>query len=893
MYRLIVLFVFGFVVLLNTVSTAQNRDIRLADRDFSTFHFSKAIEGYKKVLDKDSVNEHAIKRLADSYRLTDQFEDALKWYEKAVKIENVEPIYYFYYAQVLRSKKQYDKAKEYYLKYLMDNPSDIRARTLYQGMDSLQQIINREVEFEIYNLPINTESAEFSPAYYKDESIVFPSSVMVEQKNTRNLDSWTDRPFLNLQTVTKLFDSIYTNPQPLPGKVNQRYHEGPLTFNSDFTEMYFTRNYYNERSRQYDRDGILKLEIFHAKLADGIWEVTGAVPFSSKEFSNAHPTLTPDGNTMYFSSDREGGYGKGDIYVVHKTEDGSWGEPENLGSDINTEGEEAFPFIHSDGTLYFSSKGKIGLGGFDIYRATPNGDGWDVENVGPPINSPYDDFGFITDEFHQSGYFSSNRPEGKGSDDIYGFTRVLNHELKLFVYDSLSEDLLHGALVIVEDLVTGERDSLLTNEEGSVQFDLTKNPDLQIYVSYERAEKKTSWQMVTDTLIRSTLFKKNILLPRPLETIADARRFVTGSVLELENLYYDYDKYHIRADAAEVLDELLLILETYPEVEIKLMSHTDSRGSLNYNKHLSMRRAQSARNYLVSAGIDPARLSFEGYGQSKPVNHCVDGVECTEEEHQLNRRTEIKVVRGINSNSFNFPVNTFLIPDFSNQSKRHNSGMTGKDLDFNLSNSYKMLEINHQKAGAKVEDAKRAFILVHGRGGTAEDILNLGKLFGDSETILIAPQAEGNTWYPYSFMAAESRNEPFLSRSLGVIKETYDYLKQYLDTKNIYLLGFSQGACLTSEFAATHARKFGGLLIFTGGLIGEKIDERKYEGNFEGTKVYLSNGDNDPHIPVERSEETKRILTELGAEVKMEIFPGRPHTINQEEIEAVNKFMGW
>lgn len=624
-----------FLLFFDFQAEAQNRQNRLGDRNFEQFQFSRALNNYNRALKRDPGNAHATKRIADIHRLTNNYEEAVKWYAKAVELEDVEPEYIFHYAQALRTQERYEEAKKYYGKYVELNPFDRRARILYGGMDKVLEIAADSMNYKIIEIPINSSASQFSPAFYKENKLVFPSSR--KPPTRRRVDTWTEESFLDLYITTRYKDGGYSEPELLSGKVNQRYHEGPLTFNEDFTEMYFTRNFYEGRRRQLSEDRILKLEIFHAVLEGDEWDVKGQLPFADKEFSFGHPSLTPDGKTMYFSSDKEGGFGRGDIYVMHKNEDGSWGEPENLGEDINSEGEEAFPYIHPDGTLYFASDGRPGLGGLDIFRAVKTDDGWEVSNLGPPINSPFDDFGIIKSEDKEWGYFSSNRPGGKGTDDIYRFERRIDVFLEILVLDRLTERPIENAIVKVIDKESGEEKILETDEEGIAHFHL-------------ELDKEYTYEVEKDTyrpFSPKTVSTKEIDTTTTIRKTAHLGRFIAGDIFELENLYYDFDKYNIRPDAAVVLDRVVEILNEYPEIEIRLGSHTDSRGTKAYNQRLSERRAQSAVRYLVERGISRDRLSFRGYGETQTVNRCVEGVWCSEADHQLNRRTEIEIITGM------------------------------------------------------------------------------------------------------------------------------------------------------------------------------------------------------------------------------------------------------
>jgi outer membrane protein OmpA-like peptidoglycan-associated protein len=384
-----------------------------------------------------------------------------------------------------------------------------------------------------------------------------------------------------------------------------------------------------------------RLEIYSAKFKNNGWTDIKAFAYNNAdEYSVGHPALSPDGKTLYFVSNMPGGVGGADVYYCEKIDENTWSAPKNCGNMINSDGDEVFPYMDASGTLYFSSNGLPGMGGLDLFSAKGSKDSWtSPENLKYPLNSPKDDFSIYYTEAGKAGYLTSNRDGGKGMDDIYRFVESPPTDLILAVItkerlDNNTLGILKGVDVAIKNRITDNIQKMPVSDRGTL---FTK---VDCGTSYEVKGTKegyfTQMKLVTtkcvtkhDTVFVELTFDK-IIIDKPIV---------------LRNIYYDFDKYNIRPDAALELNKLVVILLQNPSIEIELGSHTDSRGSDEYNQVLSQHRAESAVNYIVTQGIDPKRITAKGYGESVPVNRCTNGADCTEEEFQMNRRTEFKVTK--------------------------------------------------------------------------------------------------------------------------------------------------------------------------------------------------------------------------------------------------------
>jgi outer membrane protein OmpA-like peptidoglycan-associated protein len=502
--------------------------------------------------------------------------------------------------------------------------------------------------YQIKNASINSELADFAPMYYRN-GIIFASEL-----NGTGKDNWEQRkaPHLDLFFSAILTDdpAILGSPEKL-SVINTGLHEGTSTTNADFSQMFFTANYSNST------DGINKLRILGSASNGGTWSKPSDFPYNNPNYSLGHPSLTPDGKTLFFVSDMPGTIGGTDIYVSHLSNSG-WSRPENLGPAINTESNEMFPFIATDGTLYFASNGHSSMGGLDIFTSTQQGSSWTKAQALPtPINSVADDFSLIINADNTQGYFSSNRSGGKGVDDIYSFTTaavkpaIISCIVKGKIFEKDSGAPVVNALVKLIETRTGSTEVATTDNNGMYSFAVNSSEDYTIYVTKRNYFTEVRSFTTKGKDCKSPL-EQNIPLDISISRIPDEPiSIISGGgssrpdlpLPTINNIYYDFDKDDIRLDAQVELDKIVKFMKDNPDVKIELLSHTDARGKEDYNLALSERRAQSAMNYIISKGIPPSQITAKGMGESKIINKCKNNVNCTDAEHEQNRRTEFVI----------------------------------------------------------------------------------------------------------------------------------------------------------------------------------------------------------------------------------------------------------
>lgn len=761
---------------------------------------------YYQNLDDDEQTYDVKVKLANSFRLNSQYEAAEYWYAQIInEVQEVETI--LHYAQTLQANGKCEDAIRWYNDY--EKQSSDKTRSFIKDCADIDKFENHK-NIKLSNLAdLNTEHHDFSPIPYKD-GVIFTSMRAGNKMMTNNTDKWTNDNFSDLFYAKKDGEK-FKGIKPLKGDVNGGFHDGVATFSVPTKEMIFTRT-----SKKKSEEGdIKKLKIYSAKGDGDTWNETKELPFCDKEYSTCHPTLSTDGQRLYISSDRPGGFGGMDIYVSQKLGN-KWGDPVNLGPTVNTAGNEIFPFISQKDKLFFASDGHKGIGGLDIFVVEKSADSdensWaDRKNIGKPINSKKDDFGFYIDAEEAKGYVSSNRPGGSGQDDIYSWEITEDDPNKKDKKDPFDPDPnnpneIVGAgksgifQIAVCDAKTGKRlgdariallksednwiayedetqmptsilvnniggdygikvkggvvradASFTTNPNGVFNYFLEESKTYSFYAEkdYYRPNRQqlSGAQLMENTdyciplakrdcvklkgAVKNKNFPKYIPgaevtlvdkctgLTTTLETDFDGKfemciecsceyeitarklnfqeghstvstmnvpcntsivmntlieleldrldpnegnitpdyvneyltgdpdgNYTVGQEITLNHIYYDFDKHYIRADAANDLDYLIVVMNEYPSMEISLASHTDSRGETDYNRWLSRNRSKSAKQYLIEQGIDEYRINkIVGFGETQHVNDCYDDVECSEEEHQRNRRTVVTITR--------------------------------------------------------------------------------------------------------------------------------------------------------------------------------------------------------------------------------------------------------
>ena len=630
---------FVALVLISTSTFGQTAKQKRAEKQFNSFSFVKAINTYEKLIDTSFNKHYAMRKLGDAYIMLRQPEKALEIYKEVVKQENVPSEYYLYYAQALRANGDYQTSKKWMKKYKeAGNEQDSRVKEFFKNDDLASAIFNASEKNTIQKLGINTKFNEFGAVELND-NIVFSSS-REEGVSVKRLYSWDKQPMLDLYQTSKESGSVEST-TPVSGSVNSIHHEGPATFNSDGTKMYFSRNNYHESKKINDQSGIMHVGIYSAELVAGTWSNIKPINLNNPNYIVYHPALSSDDKKLYFASDMAGGKGGTDIYVSDILEDGTLDTPVNLGEVINTEGNEAFPFIYDEeGTLYFSSDGHVGMGLMDVFASVKdeNNEIVNVINLGDPINSKKDDIGYYLSEDGFKGFISSNRKGGKGGDDIYAFTRIPPLTLRGTIYDAVNNEPVVGAKVGLARENGEELAYFMTKEDGAYEHIIPRDEKFVLKGSKEKyqdvAKNFSSFGLEKE---KELIVDLNIAM-KPIEDVV--------VLADLEIIYFDLDKYNIRPDAAVELDKVVTLMNKYPGMVIRLESHTDSRAVDKYNIVLSENRAKSTYDYIISKGINPERITkYEGFGESQLVNKCKNGVRCSEDEHQLNRRTEFVIIK--------------------------------------------------------------------------------------------------------------------------------------------------------------------------------------------------------------------------------------------------------
>ena len=617
--------IFLTLLLMSSLSlTAQNKDTKNADKYFSRYEFVEAIEAYNKLIEKGNGDEYVYARLAESnYNIFNTVE-AERWYAKALKTSDDSEMIYKY-TQMLKANGKYESSTKWMRKFAELNPKDDRAIAFKSNPDYIPGILEGEKEFEIKTLEFNSEQSDFGGNVQND--ILYFSSA---RNKTRRNYGWNEEPYLDIYQVVSTMDGGDQEAELVKGEINTKHHEGTVTFSPDGETMYFSRESFFER--EYDDIKNSVFYLYKAIKEGDKWSYVEALHINNRNYSISAPAMSSDGKTLYFHSDMPGGYGLKDIYKVSVNSDGTVGEIENLGENINTAGNDRFPYSSKEGTLYFSSDGHLGLGGLDVFYISKSGD---VVNAGIPINSNSDDFAFTINDETGEGFVSSNRSGGKGNDDIYAIKRLEPCNIMLITtfIDSDTGNPLANVSVIIKDASNRVVSSQSTDENGQVSYEVTCEKALEISGTLPDYEGNTfSFAGSEDEEVNLQLELK------PIDKI------IVGDRVVLNPILFDFDKSNITSQGAFELDKLVAVMNKYPDIVILAESHTDTRGTDKYNEKLSDRRAKSTVQYVISKGIDASRITGVGKGERELKVDC--GFKCTEEEHQMNRRSEFIIMSG-------------------------------------------------------------------------------------------------------------------------------------------------------------------------------------------------------------------------------------------------------
>lgn len=631
-----------------TAGFAQSK-LKKADRLFAEFAYVDAAKEYEKYLETEKEpGIETIKNTADAYYYTGNTSSALRWYTKldGVTAGSMDEVSFNRYIQSLRGEGNAAKADELLKKRLEAKGDQAAIDRMISQRKYLDSLNKAPSNFKVSNLAVNTDKSDFGAAFYGNQ-VVYSSSKDTTKVGGKTYE-WTGQPFLELFVADRnaADGALFNDKKFIPDEQTQ-YHNATLTFSPDLKTVYYSANVVKKSDKLINtKAGTNNFEIIKGTIDGDKLTNVEKMPFNSKDYSVGHPSLSADGKWLYFASDMPGGYGDTDIYVAEVFADGKVGSPKNLGAKINTSGREMFPFVN-DSILYFSSDGHYGMGGLDVFesRLVKAGDYAEPKNVGAQVNSMRDDFSFIIDKDRKYGYFSSNRPGGRGDDDIYYFTRqeppceqwvsgrVTNQKYKMSI---------NQADVKVYDQYGDVIASTKTGEDGTYKVKVPCGSKIKVEAS---KENHTKADRELQTTKRNGEETKDVNFE--LNNYADlVRKEDNVEKVDINPIYFDYDKYAITEQAATELDKVVYVMKNFPAIVIKIESHTDSRGKDQYNLVLSQNRAKATYDYIVARGIDPARIeSVKGYGETRLRNKCKNGVKCSDEEHGVNRRSDFIIVK--------------------------------------------------------------------------------------------------------------------------------------------------------------------------------------------------------------------------------------------------------
>ncbi len=644
--------------LLTATALPQSKKRERADELYNRMSYMEAATLYERLAARGKADAEVITRLGDAHYLNAQYEEALRWYDELFSDYGAEqPVHAFRYSQSLKAAGRTREADSMLQEYNRQTQTEHFTGYLERGFRATGLFGEGDPEVKLVPAGINSPESDYGTTLYQGKLIFASNRELTGSSKSRHL--WTNRSFTNLFAADSNELGEFERPREFLKEINSRFNESTPAFSPDGSTVYFTRNNYADGKKGTDLRGYVLLKIYRSVKSEDQWGPAEELPINNDMYNCAHPALSPDGTLLYFVSDRPGGYGRSDLYRVGIREDGSLGEPENLGPEINTPGRETFPFAADNGLLYFASDGHRGMGGLDVYCTRLAGDVQEgpLINLGNPFNSPWDDFAFYLSPKGRSGFLSSNREGGTGGDDIYRFRvskamtppipsttpEIRTVVLTGTVTDSINGRPISGALIELHhtDTIVGTA----TDSLGNYRVELKEYDRFRLRAEADTHQPRSlNWELDT-----GRVHMDNLRLDLRLNPVQDAKKLA-----RINEIYFDFNDHQIREDAAIELDKVVrLMLIDYPEMTIRIESHTDPRGSYKYNDRLSQLRAASTVKYLVSQGVPKKRiLSFRGFGKRKPINDCSTRTDCTEEEYGLNRRTEIPIVRISDSVSF-------------------------------------------------------------------------------------------------------------------------------------------------------------------------------------------------------------------------------------------------
>lgn len=636
-------------------------DVKKADKYYHSLNYKYALEIYLSVMGKHPSAQVA-EKIANCYRYMNNSEAAEEWYLKVVQYQDINSDNFKYLAEVLKQNGKFeDAAKNFKIWGEKSAVNKVEAEAKSNAcMVAKIWIDNPDIGSKIENAKdLNSENSDFCPSQL-GSNILFVSDRWFLQNadkksKKKDVSGWTGNPYYKVYMLstsdnsTTLLDKI----------INNNFHNGPVVANTSADTLYFTRSELPEKRTKIAQSG--RKYIYQVVKSENKWVSAVRLPFNvNKNFSVQHPALSPNGNILYFASDMPGGYGGNDIYYTEKQADGSWTAPKNCGAEINTPEDDVFPYVRNDGKFYFSSKGHVGMGGLDVFTANgEKGNFNSAENLRSPLNSPKDDFGVLFNADNTTGYISSNRSGSIGLDDIYKFTSGIEvkkntapiYTLNGSIIDKISGQPLSGIEIILFNRNTSAEAKQFSDANGQFNFNLEKATDYIVRGNLTKFYTSQEASISTKGNNESTAYTVKFELEKSKDLFT----------ITLNNIYYNFNKWDIRNDAVAGLQKINAFMASMPNVNLELVAHTDSRGKADYNLELSKKRAESAKKFLTSEGVNQNRLTTVGKGETALINKCADGVKCSQEEHQANRRTEFKIKKEEPLATIKNKKNTFVI----------------------------------------------------------------------------------------------------------------------------------------------------------------------------------------------------------------------------------------
>lgn len=643
-------------------ANAQTSNTKQADKKYDNYAYADAIKLYEGAIKKGYQDENIFQKLGNSYYFTGNLTKALECYQQLFALNrNQQADYLYRYSQCLKSAGNYTKSDEILEIFSEKVPLDKRGIIFKKNRNYLEDIKANSGRYEFADAGINSKDSDYGSTLL-DNKLIFTSARDTGSIVKRNF-KWTNKAISALYVVDLMPDGSIGVPVFFHKKdLKTKFNESTPVFAKDGRTMYFTKNNSVNGKRGESENKITLLKLYKAIFINDEWGNVQELPFNSDEYSVAHPALSPDEKTLYFASDMPGSFGSSDLFKVTINNDGTYGKPENLGTEINTEGRETFPFLSNDNELYFASDGRPGLGGLDVFVSKINNDGSfeEVQNLGEPINSKQDDFAFIINSKNRNGFFSSNRENGQGLDDVYRFTEIrkllCEQDLMGTVTDAETNDpladvtlsLFNEASQFVAEVVSDQNGNyIFPNVKcGKKYFIKTAKTDYEIKetpIALKRFTGKTTLSIVIQKKFKPLVAKQIVVKATKVNPVIIKSIKVGTDLAKLLHIpmnFFDLGKATIKKSSEPQLQKIVDILNQYPTLKLDIRSHTDSRQSDANNMILSEKRAQSTKNWLVKKGINENRLTAKGYGETKLINRCADGVKCTEKEHQQNRRSE-------------------------------------------------------------------------------------------------------------------------------------------------------------------------------------------------------------------------------------------------------------